>query len=243
MTTAPRSFLPESLRPKPKAAPRSRIGGWIRLAISVVALAVTTWLVLSWRIDAVEVTTCAGLPEGIAADLRGLRGQWVPAVDLGWVRRHAERWPGVAAVDVELRLPGTLVVHAVEEEVCASFRVGMGWRALSCDGQPGRRLEQPHLPVLTGFAVDAVQMRCGLAVGRRIAGGSLVDVLGVRQVTPVDLEVRLAPLQNGGEPVVVRVIPSGSRSEAWWLEEREHGAAPRWADLRFDDRVVVGGLG
>ncbi len=243
MTATNGSFLPDSLRPQPKTPPRSRRGFHLRLGLSLTAIAAVIWLAASWRLQAVSVRTCPGLPAAVAEDLVDLRGQWVPTVDLQWVRRQAEQWPGIADVDVELQLPGTLVVRAAEEEYCGSIPVGTGWRAVSCDGRPGRRLQGPSPPILEGFGADEVRLRRGLAVGRRFAGGHRGSVLSVREVTPLDLEVRLRSQPGAGDPVTVRVLPGGSPTEAWWLEKRTEGRAPLWADLRFDDRVVVGGLG
>jgi hypothetical protein len=241
MTVGGRSFLPDSLRPQPRAAPRSRRGPRLRVALAVLVLAGALWLAGTWRVDAVSLQTCAGLPASAAEDLRALRGEWVPAVDLHWVRRQVERWPGVGAVDVELRLPGTLVVRATDEGVCASFPVASGWRAVACDGSPGRRIERPRAPVLLGFGGSASELRRGLAVGRRLAGAAGERVARVRRVTPTDFEVALAGSPDGRGPAVLRVLPDGSPGEAWWLRERAAGRAPRWADLRFTDRVVVGG--
>ncbi len=241
MTVASHTFLPDSLRPQPKAEPRSRRGFRIRLVPgpgSPRRRRLDRSLVA--RQD-VSVQTCAGIPASVAIDLEGLRGHWVPAVDLGWVRRHVEQWPGVGTVDVELQLPGKLVVRAVAEEVCGSVPVGLGWRAVSCDGRPSRRLDRPQAPVFRGFGADEVQLRRALAVGRRFGGAGEGDVLSVRRVTPVDYEVRLGP--QAGEPVTVRVLPGGSLAETWWKQKWAGGRAPLWADLRFDDRVVVGGLG
>jgi hypothetical protein len=243
MTVVQRSFLPDSLRPQPKVAPRSRRGFRIRLGLGLAAFAAGVWLVTSWQISDVSVQTCQGMPPSAARDLELLKGNWVPAVDLRWVRRQAEQWPGVGAVDVELRLPGTLSVRAVAEEICGSIPVGRGWRAVSCEGHPGRRLGNAQMPVLIGFGNDEAQLRRGLAVGRRVAGARQEGVLSIRRVAPLDLEVRLDSDFAEGEPVTVRVLPDGSPGEAWWHEERTRGTAPRWADLRFGDRVVVGGLG
>ena len=241
MTVASHTFLPDSLRPQPKAEPRSRLGFRIRLILGLAVLGAGVWTAASWHVQEVSVQTCAGIPASVAIDLEGLRGHWVPAIDLRWVRRHFEQWPGVGSVDVELQLPGKLVVRAVAEEVCGSVPVGRGWRAVSCDGRPSRNLGRPHAPVFRGFGADEVQLRRALAVGRRLGGAGEGDVLSVRRVTPVDYEVRLGP--QAGEPVTVRVLPGGSLAETWWKEKFAGGRAPLWADLRFDDRVVVGGLG
>jgi hypothetical protein len=68
----------------------------------------------------------------------------------------------------------------------------------------------------------------------------ILPLVGVMK-TP--LELKLWPA--GDEPpVVLHLRPEPTAGERYWLERIARGEARApWADLRWDDRVVLGGVG
>lgn len=228
-------FLPERLRPTPIRR-RSR-----RPLLLLAVLAATPLMAPWWRVRAVELVGYPGLPASVSRTLEDLVGSFPLTVDPQWVRRQVEVWPGVAAVDVRLQLPGTLRVSATPVAPQASVPSGRGWHAVAADGAFAGTLERPQLPVLEGFSFRAGELRQGLEVAGRIARGTGAVVEVVRSVTPVDLEVQVRPA-GSDRPLVVRVRPRETAAERFWCATVAQGAplAP-WADLRSEDRLVIGG--
>ena len=149
-------------------------------------------------------------------------------------------WPGVGAVQVELELPGMLWVRAEEESALGSVRVGHGWHGVGADGRLTGVVELALEPVLVGFPSDSDRSR-GLAAAQRLERATAARVREVRRITPSDYEVRLAPGGDRG-PVVVHVRPQGSAAEAAWCIAFAGGnVVQSWADLRWGDRMVIGG--
>ena len=159
-----------------------------------------------------------------------------------WVRTFAERWPGVGSVSVRFRLPGDLEISTSRAVVCGSTAVAGGWQAVKCDGSLGGRLDGPRVPVLSGFEVETRGLRRGLVVGQRLGDAVGARVAGVRRITPQDYEVHVIAAVGTGV-LTVRVGPEPAAAEGWWIREVARGGPPRWADLRRDDRVVVGDVG
>ena len=240
--TPDRSFLPENLRPQPKAPPRPRRRTRVRAILCLAAVIALVALLSSWRIGEITVDACEGIPASAVADLQTVKGRWVPAVNLDRLRTQLERWPGVAVVEVTLHLPATIEIRTTAEEIAGSRHVGAGWRAVSPDGSPGRRLAAPEFPVMRGFGSAAREIRRGLAVGRRFAEGGM-EVVAIRRITPCDYELRLAPAGRTEGILTVRVSPSVNQAEEWWIAALAEGEAPPWADLRRPERVVIGGIG
>jgi hypothetical protein len=229
------AFLPIRFRPTPAhRRPRRRL---LLLALVAVPPLVAPW----WRVQAVQVEGCRGLPAAVTASLSDLVGSFPLAVDPQWVRRQVDVWPAVAVVDVRLELPGTLKVSATATTPAASIPAGRGWHAVAANGTLGGPLPSPHLPVLVGFSTQETELRRGLEVARRLADATGATVEAVRAVAPDDLEVWLRS-GDGPAPLVVHVRLSGSAGERYWSELVAAGAevAP-WADLRWDDRLVIGG--
>ena len=230
-----RTFLPDRLRPR---APRKRSRKPLLL---VVVLSLTLVAIPMWRVQAVDVSGCLGLPPQLMTSLDDLVGRPTLAVSPQWVRHQLEAWPAVSAVEVRLELPGTLRISATHAEPHGSVPVGNGWHAVTASGSLGGILETPIEPVLSVTPGSPAEVRRALAVARRIAGKSGGHVRGVRPVTPADYEVDLVP-PGTDRPVVMRVRPEGTRAEIQWCRGMARGElSPGWVDLRWDDRVVLGG--
>jgi len=230
-------FLPDRLRPLP---PRRRSRRpLLLLAVAAVVPLLAPW----WRVTAVEMTACPGLPESVAVSLQELVGRFPLAVDPKWVRGQIEVWPVVEAVDVRLELPGTLRVTATPVRPEASVPMGAGWLAVGEDGRIAGSLDRPHEPVLEGFGAEASELARGLRVARRLEAASGARVESLRSVTPVDLELHLR--MSGTERlVVVHVQPEATAAERFWCEQVARGVeVPPWVDLRWQDRLVIGGIG
>jgi hypothetical protein len=194
-----------------------------------------------WRVRAVDVSGFDNLPGSVVASLGDLVGRCPLTLDPQWVRRQVEVWPEVAAVDVKLELPATLRVHATPTLPTASLPVGRRWRAVTEDGLPAGPLDEPRNPVLIGFGMQPDKLRRAMRVARRLANATGGDVEEVRFVTPADFAVRLRPL-DGRQTVTLRVRPTRTHAERYWCERvADTGWVGGWADLRGDDRVVIGG--
>jgi hypothetical protein len=175
--------------------------------------------------------------------MEALVGRSALEVNPRWVRRQLEVWPAVAAVEVQLDLPGTLRVSATPAMAQGSLAIGRGWHAVTGEGVVGGSLQRPVEPVLFGFPRRPIEFRRGLGIAARIAEASGMRVEAVRFVTPADYEVQLRS-RNIDRPVVVHVTPQATVGEKYWCERVSGGELPPpWADLRWDDRVVVGGEG
>jgi hypothetical protein len=104
-------------------------------------------------------------------------------------------------------------------------------------------LMRPVEPVLVGFPRRAIELRKGLAIAGRVADASGMRVEEVRIITPADYQLRLRRPADQ-RSVVVHVAPEVTFGESYWCDRVSAGdQPPPWADLRWDDRVVVGGLG
>jgi len=215
-----------------------------RVVLALAGLGAATALALGWRVDRVEVSACDAVPAGTVASLRALEGSPVLLLSLDWVRRQLEIWPGVVAVEARLVLPGTLRVTARPAVAAGSLRWTRGWRAVAPDGRTGVRIEAPLRPELVGFSADPREVRLGLVVAQRLERASGFAVRRVRRILPGDLEVTL--VDAGGEvTAVAHVTPEGTAAETWWTARLAAGREARGsrADLRWADRVVVGGSG
>lgn len=231
------SFLPDRLRPHaPRRASR-------RPFLVVVLVPTALVLVPLWRVHAVDVSGCAGVPEVVRASIEELQGRPAVLVSPQWVRQQLEAWPEVATVEVRLELPSTLKVSAERTVPQGSVAVGRGWHAVTESGAVGGRLDGPVLPVLEDIACRPQDMRRALAVARRIERASGGGVESVRAVTPTAYEVRVL-LAGGDRPLVLHVGPEATGGERYWLARVAAGdVSVDWVDLRWDDRVVLGGAG
>ncbi len=215
-----------------------------RVLASLAMAALAAAFLLRWRVESVAVSPCPGVPQAAMVSLRSLSGTPIVLLSLDGVRRLAEVWPGVASVEARLELPGRLVVTVHPSPVAGSFATGRGWHAVGPDGTPGGRLDGPVPPVLEQFPTRSIRLREGLVIAQRLAAETGRQVRLVRRILPGDLEVHLTGRDAGSPGPVLHVRPAGSRAESWWTARLRRGQAPgRWADLRQDDRAVVGGRG
>ncbi len=193
-----------------------------------------------WRVEAVTVASCVGLPRATRTGLERLGGEWVPLLDLHWVRHQAAQWPGVAGVEVELRLPGTLVVTAHPAVAAGSLATGRRWHAVTAAGEVGGALSAPVTPLLEGFGTRPADLHAGLAAASRLARSTGRAPTVVRRVLHDDILVVLAPSSPDGAPLEVHVAPDGSASERRFCALLADGSLdPSWADLRSDERMTL----
>lgn len=229
------TFLPDRLRPRPARRRRRRLAAPVALVAGLAVLPL-------WRIDAVEVRACPGVPTQVLEALGELEGEPVWAVDLDDVRRRLEVWPAVAGVEVRLELPDRLLVRLRPHRTAGSVRIGHGWHGVTVDGDWAGPLATPMIPVIGGRVDDPDDRRRALAAARRVESATGRAVLAARAVTPSDLEMQLAATADDPTELTVHVTPRGTAAERWWSAQVASGGAPsRWADLRWDDRLVVGG--
>lgn len=240
--SAPTEFLPMNLRPRPQAPrPRTRrlFESWIQAAALTALFLGGAFLLAGWRLEVVQVTSCPGLPPSAQANLEGLAGSWIPSLDLETIRQDVERWPGVAGVAVELKLPSTLRIQALPDEICASVKMGRTWRGVTCNGSISRRLAEPWLPIFENFDLGETELRSALTTGSRLSEGTAGRLVSIRKITPSDYEITFSDSVDTESLSVVRVLPQGTSSELWWKRAALSGHVPAWADLRLGHRIVV----
>lgn len=227
-------FLPDRLRPKTPGR-RSRRG--------LVLLSVVPFMLLAvplWRVEHVRVDGCPKLPPSEVASLQELVGQPALGLDVAAIKERVQMWPGVGEVRVDFVLPGTLMVRAETAPTLGSVRVGRSWHGVGADGGLTGRLQFPVEPVLDGFAAEGDRQR-GLDAARRIREAAGVPVAKVQRITPSDYLVELTAAE-GETAVVVHVCPQGSAAEQSWCAAFAQGTVVQpWADLRWADRIVIGG--
>ena len=233
-------FLPDRLRPRaPRRRSRRRLLAPVAAALLAAAAALT---VSRWQIASVEITGAEAVPASVVGSFEGLVGHAVWLLDLEWARRLAATWPAAGEVRVGLELPGTLTVEIAPQAAKGSAPVGRGWHAVAADGRLSGRLEGPVSPRLEGFRRDG-DRRLAFAVVRRLTEGAGVEVVEVRQVTPLDYRVTLQA--GSGDPTtVVHVAPEATEAErAWYRLVAEGSVRHGWADLRWPNRLVLREVG
>jgi hypothetical protein len=227
-------FLPDRLRP-PTTVRKRRRGFALLTVVPVMLLALPRW-----QIDHVLVEDCPKLPAAAVHSLHDLVGQPALGLDLEAVRDRVEIWPGVGQVEVELELPGTVRVSAAAAVSAGSLRIGHSWHGVAEDGSLTGTIEIALPPVLTGFD-DQIERSEGIATAERIEAATGGRVQEVRRVTPADYRLRLQP-SDGGPERVIHVTPQGTAAETAWCVALADGSLRQsWADLRWADRIVIGG--
>lgn len=234
MTGDTQRFLPESLRP-PVAGRKSRRGFALLTVVPVILLAFP-----QWQVQHVQVDGCPKLPATAVNSLHELVGQPAFGLDVKAVRDAVEVWPGVGEVSVELELPGTVHVQAESTPIHGSVRVGRSWHGVGPDGRLAGLVEIAAPPILKGFDGETERSR-GLAATRRLDEASGGRVMEIRRVTPADYRVQLTADGRDGM-LVIHVNPQGSVAESAWCSAVAQGSPMQpWADLRWPDRMVIGG--
>jgi len=227
-------FLPERLRP-PTTGRKRRRGFALLTVVPVMLLALPRWQVTEVRVEG-----CPKLPEASVHSLHELVGQPAMGLDLEAVRDRVEIWPGVGEVEVELELPATVHVRVAASVSRGSLRVGRSWHGVAADGSFTGLVDFALPPVLTGFTGEDERSK-GLAVARRLEETTGGQVSGIRRVTASDYRLRLVP-PGGGPEIVIHVLPQGTNAEKVWSASVADGSLTQtWADLRWVDRIVLGG--
>jgi len=230
-------FLPERFRPRVQRR-RSR-RSLLLVALVPATLALTPW----WRVQEVDLSGCLGLPSEVTTELSNLVGRPTLAVSPQRVRRQLELWPEVSEVEVRLELPATLRVTARQTEAIGSVPVGRRWHAVTRSGELAGAIDRPVEPILEGVRCRPDDVRRALLVAERLGAAAAAHVEVVREVTPSDFEVRLR-IDGWDRPMIVHVGSDATGGERYWCDRIARGEAiSPWADLRWDDRVVVGGVG
>ncbi len=228
-------FLPEHLRPRERRR-RPRRG----VIAPATLVAVTLVLLPLWTVQRVEVSGTEVVPPEVTTSLKSLVGHSVLLLDLDWVRRLAAGWPAAGAVQVRLDLPGSLVVEIFPQSVLGSMQIGAGWHGVAADGRLTGPVPTPVGPRLVGFRRPA-DRRAAFAVARRLTDATGAGVAEIRQVTPADYRLTLS-FDGAGRAVALHVSPEATAAErAWCRSTRDHGPVSDWADLRWQNRMVVRG--
>jgi len=211
-----------------------------------VLLSVVPFMLLAlpmWRVETIHVNACAKVPRSAVASLQQLVGQPAIGLDVDAIKDRIQIWPGVGEVRVDFVLPSTIEVRAETAPTFGCVRVGNGWHGVGEDGGLTGRLQVAVRPVLEGFSTTGDRWR-GLEAARRVREAVGVEISKVRRVTPSDFELHLAAGESGedGDDVVIHVRPEGSAGELSWCTAYAEGrVAQPWADLRWSDRIVIGG--
>lgn len=234
MTADTPRFLPDYLRPTSPGR-RSRRG--------LVLLSVVPFMLLAvplWRVESIRVDACAKVPPSTVASLQELVGQPAIGLDVDAIKERVQIWPGVGEVRVDFVLPGTIVVRAATAPTLGSLRVGSGWHGVGADGGLTGRLQVAVEPVLEGFSSED-DLRLGLEAARRVREAAATEIAKVTRITPNDYRVDLAA-DGGREGAVVHIRPGGTTGEKSWCRAFAAGSIDQpWADLRWSDRIVIGG--
>ena len=93
---------------------------------------------------------------------------------------------------------------------------------------------------MVGFASNLERSR-GITVASRLRAATGIQVKEIRRVTPSDFQLQLEP-PDGAPKIVVHVLPEGTEAETAWCAAIADGSVRQtWADLRWSDRIVIGG--
>jgi hypothetical protein len=229
--------VPERLRPRPvRRRSRRRLALFAALPVLLLPL---RW----WQLSEIRLGDSPALPAVTRQSLGAFVGTSPLVLDLDWVRHQVEIWPGVAAVDVRLELPGTLHVTARPTEVAGSIKIGSHWHGVAADGSFAAAIGGPRPPQLEGFTWHPDELARALAIAARLAAASGAEVTRVRYLTPADNRLTLMPPTGNGEPLTVMVASQPTEAERRWCEAVRNGHSPApWSDLRSATRLVLGGL-
>jgi hypothetical protein len=111
---------------------------------------------------------------------------------------------------------------------------------VAADGSLTGTIDLALPPVLAGFSNEVGRSR-GLEVAGRLERATGGQVQEIRRITPADYRLRLLP-PDGGPERTIHVVPQGTHAESAWCAALADGSlAQTWADLRWADRIVIGG--
>jgi hypothetical protein len=132
------------------------------------------------------------------------------------------------------------VVRAEAARAVGSVKVGQSWHGIGTDGSLIGLIDEPVRPVLEGFSAPS-DRRLGLAASVRVREATGARVVETRRITPRDFRMELENPDHGSV-VVIHVRPEATPAEQGWCTAFAGGAiAQTWADLRWTDRMVIGG--
>ena len=225
--------FPESVRrTRPRRRRRPALPGVLLLLLAVLLL------LPRWSVRSVQMG--GSPPAALGANLASLKGEPLFWLDLDWVRRQVESWPGLESVEVRRELDGTLRVRWTQCHVAGTLRTGSGWHALCTSGTPGPRLAEPVVPIVEAPTGDAVTLHAILGAVRRLEERGAGRVERVRLVLPGEIE---AWSTVDGRTVRVLATVTGSASEKVLPRFLASNRKATFLDLTLDDRLVVGSEG
>jgi len=161
------------------------------------------------------------------------------------LERAVARFPSVAGIEADARLPHTLLVEVRERRPVATLDAGSHRVAVTADGRLLRGLRTGPLPRVE---VRAVPARARVKESRTLAA------LSVAATAPPALRVRVERIGAGNRGLTLElrdgpavVFGSDARARAKWAATArvlaEPGAAgASYLDVRIPERVAAGGL-
>ena len=118
--------------------------------------------------------------------------------------------------------------------------MGRSWHGVAADGSLTGRVDIALPPVLAGFTGDLGRSK-GLAVASRLEEATGGQVREIRRVTPSDYRLQVQPA-DGGPDITIHVLPQVTDAERAFCAAVTAGSLTQtWADLRWTDRIVLGG--
>lgn len=249
-----------AVKPRRRRAARlARAARWLGLAAALGALAILgAWAVHAsarLRVERVLVSGNEQMATGdVLAQLEGLQGQPILAVDLGQWQQRLERSPWVRQATLRRVLPDTVEVTLAERQPLAIGRVGGSLVLVDASGavidEFGPNYEAFDLPIIDGLVQRAAPSGAAQSGPRATLVASLLgDLAGdpallakVSQVDVADPENVVLWLDD--DPVRLLVGNREFRKRlSGYLEVRgavrARVSAIETVDLRFDRRVVV----
>lgn len=128
----------------------SRLASFVVVAVFAAASTVAV-AIYTLRVTAIEVVGTEALQPGDVLAASGVHaGERILWLRTSEVAARVEAFPGVASVDVQRRLPGTLIIR-VTERAAAVFLEGTRGLAADGSGMVFARRATPGIPVLAGW--------------------------------------------------------------------------------------------
>ncbi len=218
------------------------------VAFALVALLAGTWIYRHTQSDgrfAVKSVEVAGATHTSKAELDAVLSSYVGAnlfkIDIAGVRRDVLTLPWVSRIDIEKKLPDTLRIVVSEREPVALTLTPEGLRYVDEKGAPFAPLStavgDPDLPLVSG---DSLQRAAELVRDLRRNDPQVYSRISeVRAIAPDAFAVFDRDL--GAVIYVGRNDISEKFRSLYGIVHSERFArgSLRYADLRFNDRIVV----